>query len=719
MKKKEVFVLLTECIHGSKITPCNEYCPFELNVRDIMAKIKKGSFIAAFNIYRDTVLFPELVCRLCPAPCLKKCDETLDGDGVDLKRIERFLSDSFLEKDPVNYGIPSNGKKVAVLGSGLSAMSAALKFSQNGYVVSIFEKKDVLCPEISSKFGESLVSHGILRQFKYASCDMQTGCSYDDLDTGAFDFVIDTESAVKDADNVFRIVKNDFEINGIQQGINLFRQIDWFVKTGNLKDLEPLYAESIPPELIGSAGISEDPLDKPAAREMAGKCTGCDCSKCMEACTMLKDYGNGILDLNRAVGLTLNLFEHVDTREGTRQISGCTDCGLCKELCPKGIDIGAFLMDAKRQIFEQGVIPHAYHDYWLRDHAFAQSDAAFVFHMPGGKSSEYLFFPGCQAGASDPRYVSMTYELMLRTHPGSSLLLGCCGAPVKWTGDEIGTEKAHEEIRKYWEKAGRPVIVTICPSCYRILKDSFEDAEVKMLYEVLDFGKVPELPFEKATVFDPCSSRHYPDMQLKIREISKAAGITLEESRYSGKETQCCSYGNHIYDVKRDMVEEQVKERISDSELPYIVYCTNCRDIFASRGKEVRHVLDLILGINKEERGVPTLQQRRQNRYELKKELIEKYSIPAEQGELPSFLTLDIEDKIQKKMDDNLILLEDISEVIRTAEENGTFLINDEGHRFAHLLRGIITYWTEYAPDETGYKVFNVYSHRINIKGEK
>ena len=147
------FVPLTECIHGSKITPCNEVCPFELNVRDIMAKIKKGSFISAYNMLRETVLFPYVSCNLCSAPCLKRCKETLDDGFVDIRALELFLSGSFRDKDPINYGTPSLGKTVAILGSGLGAMAAALKFAQNGYTVSVFEERDELCKEISDILG--------------------------------------------------------------------------------------------------------------------------------------------------------------------------------------------------------------------------------------------------------------------------------------------------------------------------------------------------------------------------------------------------------------------------------------------------------------------------------------------------------------------------------------------------------------------------------------
>ena len=719
MKKQREITPLTECIHGSKITPCNEDCPFGLNVRDMMAKMKKGSFIGAFNIYRDAVLFPEVVCRLCPAPCHKKCEDTLEGKGIDIRALEKFLSDTFAEKDPVNYGGIIESKKIAVIGSNLTGISAALKFGQAGYAVTLFEEGSVLCPEVVNILGEEVLNHGILRQFKYSPCEMKTNADLSSFNPSDFDCVIKTAECGVAGDNVYEPEKAAHPVAGIQAGINIYKQLDWYLKTGNLKELESLNGKAFEGEFkVYDSGLE---IDKALARSMANDCTGCDCSKCMDACVMLKDYGNDIIDLNRAIGMTLNLFEHVDTREATRQISGCTDCGLCKELCPKGIDIGAFLIDTKKKLFDQGVIPHAYHDYWLRDYANAESDKSFLFYVPK-ENPKYMFFPGCQTGASDPRYVSKTYELLLSLDPGTALLLGCCGAPIRWTGDVKGEEEAHEKIKAYGEKAGKPAIVTTCPSCHKILKEALDEAEVMMVYDVPGFGSgnTSELPFEKASVFDPCSSRDYPQMQLKIRQQAKSLGLELEEPKYYGKESQCCSFGNHIYDVNRDMVEKQVKERIKDSDLPYVVYCSNCRDIFASKGKEVRHILDLILGINLEGKKVPTLQERRNNRYALKKELIEKYGISDIQGDIEELLPMDIDERIQKKMDDNLILAEDISAVIRNAEENKAYIVDGEsGHKYAHLLKGIITYWAEYGDEDGSYKLFNVYSHRVSVKGEK
>ena len=74
---------------------------------------------------------------------------------------------------------------------------------------------------------------------------------------------------------------------------------------------------------------------------------------------------------------------------------------------------------------------------------------------------------------------------------------------------------------------------------------------------------------------------------------------------------------------------------------------------------------------------------------------------------------------IEGTMEQRLILAEDVKKVIEYAERTGNKLVNpDTGHFAAHLLPETVTYWVEYAPVEEGFRVFNAYSHRMQIVGE-
>ena len=71
---------------------------------------------------------------------------------------------------------------------------------------------------------------------------------------------------------------------------------------------------------------------------------------------------------------------------------------------------------------------------------------------------------------------------------------------------------------------------------------------------------------------------------------------------------------------------------------------------------------------------------------------------------------------VQDILEERLITERSIRAVIRAAEASGKRLLRpSDGHFIASLRPGIITYWVEYAPCEKGYRIYNAYSHRVEI----
>jgi hypothetical protein len=65
------------------------------------------------------------------------------------------------------------------------------------------------------------------------------------------------------------------------------------------------------------------------------------------------------------------------------------------------------------------------------------------------------------------------------------------------------------------------------------------------------------------------------------------------------------------------LYEEIAENRMAAAEEPYIVYCTNCREVFLSHGKDCAHILDIVFGLPGG--GVPTLEEKRENALRVKK----------------------------------------------------------------------------------------------------
>jgi hypothetical protein len=180
---------------------------------------------------------------------------------------------------------------------------------------------------------------------------------------------------------------------------------------------------------------------------------------------------------------------------------------------------------------------------------------------------------------------------------------------------------------------------------------------------------------------------------------------------------RCCSYGGHIQAVNPAQVKTITTNRIQENANPYVTYCSNCRDTFASAGKQCSHILDIIFDTGAPERPAPDLSQRRRNRVALVDELTGKeYAGRGKCNHMES-ISLDIPPELQKEMNDHLILEEDVIAVIKHCEATGNLLQNKStGELTGHLCQGSITYWVTYEKDASRYKLKKVYSHRMKVE---
>jgi hypothetical protein len=178
--------------------------------------------------------------------------------------------------------------------------------------------------------------------------------------------------------------------------------------------------------------------------------------------------------------------------------------------------------------------------------------------------------------------------------------------------------------------------------------------------------------------------------------------------------------------ANRHLAKAVVQRRVAESPLDYVTYCAMCRDFFAAQGKRSLHLLDLLLEADPESRAMragPGYSQRHENRARLKRKLTRE--VWGE--EMPGFqdyarITLNIPPEVQSRMEERLILVEDIQQVIAHAENTGKKLLNPRtGHFLAHHRPGNVTYWVEYSPGPAGdgFAIHNAYSHRMVVEEDK
>jgi hypothetical protein len=79
-------------------------------------------------------------------------------------------------------------------------------------------------------------------------------------------------------------------------------------------------------------------------------------------------------------------------------------------------------------------------------------------------------------------------------------------------------------------------------------------------------------------------------------------------------------------------------------------------------------------------------------------------------------LVLEIPEALVLKMNDQLILEEDVYHTIKSCETSGYKLYDPEKDTYiGHLRIGIITYWVEYKKNNANFMLENVYTHRVEI----
>ncbi|MBE9568983.1 MAG: FAD-dependent oxidoreductase [Proteobacteria bacterium] len=125
--------------------PCQAACPVGIDVPTYNALIAWGRFDDALEVIREDNPFPAVSGWMCPHPCEKDCVRLETDKAISICALKRFVADNEIKRGSRRKVVTPNPmhheEKIAIIGAGLTGLSAAHDLRKEGYPVTVFESK--------------------------------------------------------------------------------------------------------------------------------------------------------------------------------------------------------------------------------------------------------------------------------------------------------------------------------------------------------------------------------------------------------------------------------------------------------------------------------------------------------------------------------------------------------------------------------------------------
>lgn len=147
--REEQIAEYTNYCLNCKVKPCQKGCPLENDIPNFIQSVKNNKIEEAFQTLIKTTVLGSLCGRICPhfKQCQGSCVRGIKGNPVSIGEVEAYVFDKAIEKGlKINKEINESlkGKKVAIIGSGPSSLTAAAFLAREGITVTIYEKQEKL-----------------------------------------------------------------------------------------------------------------------------------------------------------------------------------------------------------------------------------------------------------------------------------------------------------------------------------------------------------------------------------------------------------------------------------------------------------------------------------------------------------------------------------------------------------------------------------------------
>lgn len=742
---------------------CQAACPLHVDVRGFLGKMAADDVDGARKILERTLPLPGVLGLLCEHPCETPCLRKTLGGTVAIGAVERAC---FTRGRPGSKPLcmPGKGKTAAVLGSDVSALTAAWDLAKKGVAVTVFTTGDQPGGHLRSLPADRLPSAVLddaVAMLGRMGVTFKTGQTVDAalLESVGNDFGgvyvemtpgnplglarddVDAVTLLAKEPNIFcggwpttegAISVIGMATDGRRAAVSLERRLNGSTLTAVRAKEGPCSTraytnlegrESVAPVIAADAAGVPSPED---AKAEAARCINCQCLECIPKCAYLEHYKSFPRVYARQI--YNNLAIAIGNRSYTKMLDSCMLCGLCTEICPENFSMADVCLYARRDLYTRGKLGASVHEFALEDMDFSNGPDCKLFQAePGQTTCANLFFPGCQLAGEPDSKIPETYAFLRdKLSGGVGLGLGCCGMPAHWSAHFERFEEIMAAFRAEWEKLGKPRVITACATCQEAFTLGAPDIPVISLWRVLaEETGLPEtagvVPQAAISIHDSCTSRHDDASQTAVRELLEKRGVTIEELPLSKNMTQCCGFGGLADVAHTELAAVTTARRVAQSDNDYVATCAMCRDRLAHFGKRTYHLLDVLFPGELDDpaaRADPGFSFRHEERARLRRELLRTVWKEAPEDKGPVGPELVVSPDVRERMEVRRILDEDVADVVSRAEAGGQHFIDaSTGHALAFHRPRNVTFWVEYSMVDEKAVIHNAYSHRMMVYG--
>ncbi len=142
---------VSECANyclNCKLKPCSlKGCPMQTKIPEFIMEVKNENYEEAYKLLQENNIFSHICSIVCPQEeqCEGSCIRGIKSEPTNIGILEKFVNEWAIE-NKIEYKInkkESNGKKVAVIGSGPAGLECSIELLKAGFEVDIFEKDEM------------------------------------------------------------------------------------------------------------------------------------------------------------------------------------------------------------------------------------------------------------------------------------------------------------------------------------------------------------------------------------------------------------------------------------------------------------------------------------------------------------------------------------------------------------------------------------------------